>query len=205
MDRGSDLGPDFEELVGDDLAPEERARLERVHELLVAAGPPPELPPALAEPPSDEEQTVVVLPRRRAGAMLALAAAIALIAFLGGFVAGHKGIGQNSANVIHSVAMHGTASAQNASARIDIEELDSSGNWPLRVEVRGLPRLPKGSYYEMYLTSHGKRLAACGIFTVAGSPATVKLTMPPTIQGYDGWVVTRESPGSPVHPVVLTT
>ena len=205
MDRGSDLGPDFEELVGDDLAPEERARLERVHELLIAAGPPPELPPGLAEPPSDEEQTVVMLPRRRAGAMLALAAAIALIDFLGGFLAGNRGVGQGSNDVIHSLNMHGTAAAQNASATIDVEALDSSGNWPLSVEVKGLPRLPKGSYYEMFLTRHGKRLAACGIFTVAGSPSTVRLTMPPTIKGYDGWVVTRESPGNNAHPVVLTT
>ena len=148
---------------------------------------------------------MVMLPRRRAGAMLALAAAIALIAFLGGFLAGNKGVGQNSKTVIHSLSMHGTAAAQNASATIDVEELDSSGNWPLRVEVKGLPRLGKGSYYEMFLTRHGKRIAACGIFTVAGSPSTVNLTMPPTIEGYDGWVVTREIPGSRAHPVVLTT
>src|SRR5437588_621917 len=69
MDRGR---PEFRELVGDDLTPEERARLERVHELLVAAGPPPELPPALAEPPGESEPSPMVLPRRRAGAILAL-------------------------------------------------------------------------------------------------------------------------------------
>ena len=40
--------PTFDELAGgDDLSPEEAARLERVHDLLVAAGPPPELPPHL--------------------------------------------------------------------------------------------------------------------------------------------------------------
>ena len=39
----------FDDLVdGDDLSPDERRRLEDVHELLVAAGPPPELPAALA-------------------------------------------------------------------------------------------------------------------------------------------------------------
>ena len=199
-----DRGPDFRELVGDDLAPEERTRLERVHELLVAAGPPPELPPALAEPPSETPTASIVgLPRRRAGAMLALAAAIALIAFLGGFVAGKHGVGNND-NVIQSVAMHGTGIAQNASAKIDIEAVDSSGNWPLRVVVRGLKQLPKGSYYEMFLTNHGKPLAACGIFTVSGDTSTVHLSMPPTLKGYDGWIVTREAPGNP-HQVVLTT
>ena len=191
--------------MGDDLTPEERARLERVHELLVAAGPPPELPPALAEPPGESRPSPIGLPRRRAGAMLALAAAIALIAFVGGFVAGKHGVGAGSATRF-SLTMHGTAAAQNASAKIDIGEVDSSGNWPLRVVIHGLPRLPKGSYYEMFLTNHGKRLAACGIFTVAGNPSTVHLTMPPTLRReYDGWIVTRESPGSSDHPVVLAT
>lgn len=201
----TDRVPEFRELVGDDLTPEERARLEHVHELLVAAGPPPELPPALAEPPGGESPLapVVQLPRRRAGALLALAAAIALIAFLGGFVAGKKGF-TTGASAIHTLNMHGTAAAQTASARIDIDEIDSNGNWPMKVVVRGLPRLKKGSYYEMFLTRHGKPLAACGIFTVAKSPATIHLTMPPTVTGYDGWMVARETPGQP-HTVVLTT
>jgi len=200
----ADRGPEFGELVGDDLTPEERARLERVHELLVSAGPPPELPPALAEPPGESPMAPLIqLPRRRAGAMLALAAAIALIAFLGGFVAGKKGITTGS-GAIHSLNMHGTAVAQNASARIDIDEVDSSGNWPMKVIVRGLPQLKKGSYYEMFLTRHGKPFTACGIFTVAKSPSTIHLSMPPTVTGYDGWIVTRESPGRE-HQIVLTT
>jgi Anti-sigma-K factor rskA, C-terminal len=199
-----DRGPDFRELVGDELTPEERARLERVHELLVEAGPPPELPPTLAEPPGESSASPIVLPRRRAGAMLALAAAIALVAFVGGFVAGKQGV-NSGIHPIHTLIMHGTAADQNASAKLDIGELDSSGNWPLRVVIHGLPSLPKGSYYEMYLTNHGKAIAACGIFTVAGNPSTVRLTMPPTIKDYDGWIVTRESTGSSTHTVVLTT
>jgi hypothetical protein len=200
-----DRGPDFRELVGDDLAPEERARLERVHELLVAAGPPPELSPALAEPPGGSEPTPLVLPRRRAGAMLALAAAIALVAFIGGFVAGKQGVGEGFKSV-HSLTMHGTSSAQAASATIDIGEADSSGNLPLRVVVHGLPRLPSGSYYEMFLTNKGKTVAACGIFGVAGRTSKVTLSMPRGVIGhYDGWIVTRQSAGGGSHPVVLTT
>jgi hypothetical protein len=201
-----DRGPDFRELVGDDLAPEERARLERVHELLIAAGPPPELPPALAEPPGESGPTPLVLPRRRAGAMLALAAAIALVAFIGGFVAGKQGVNQGGIEAVHSLKMHGTPVAENASARIDIGEADTSGNLPLRVVVHGLPRLPSGSYYEMFLTNKGKTVAACGIFGVAGRTSTVKLSMPRGVIGhYDGWIVTRESAGGRTHPVVLTT
>jgi hypothetical protein len=200
-----DRGPDFRELVGDDLAPEERARLERVHELLIAAGPPPELPPALAEPPGESDATPSVLPRRRAGAMLALAAAIALVAFIGGFVAGKQGVGDRFESV-HTLKMRGTSSAQAASATIDIGEADSSGNLPLRVVVHGLPRLPSGSYYEMFLTNKGKTVAACGIFGVAGRTSTVELSMPRGVIGhYDGWIVTRESTSGGSHAVVLTT
>ena len=107
------MTPDFRELIGDDVPEEERARLERVHELLIEAGPPPELPPAIADL-SGEPETVVVLPRRRAGAMIALAAAIALVAFVGGYAAAHHGNGTFS--TFKSLPMHGTAAAQNASA-----------------------------------------------------------------------------------------
>jgi hypothetical protein len=198
-------GPDFRELVGDDLSPGERARLERVHDLLVAAGPPPELPPSLAEPPDESPRAAVIgLPRRRAGAMFALAAAIALVAFLGGFVAGKSGQGEGfKAN--KTLEMHGTGTAQTASASIKIGEPDKSGNVPLRVVVRGLQPLHAGSYYEMFLTKHGKPIAACGIFTVSARNATVPMTLPSTARGYDGWIVTREAPGSNAHPVVLTT
>jgi hypothetical protein len=33
--------PDFRDLVGDDLEPEEEARLRRVHDILLVVGPPP--------------------------------------------------------------------------------------------------------------------------------------------------------------------
>ena len=197
------MSPDFRELVGDDVPEEERARLEHVHELLVAAGPPPEMPPGIAELASEPEN-VVALPRRRAGALLAIAAAIALFAVVGGYVAGRNGSDRFS--TFKSLPMHGTAIAQTASATIDLGDIDQSGNWPLRVELRNLPSLPRGAYYEMYLTKHGKPIAACGIFTVAGSQATVRMTMPPTARNWDGWIVTRETQGvRGHHPAVLTT
>jgi hypothetical protein len=194
------MTPDFRELVGD-LPEEERARLERVHDLLVAAGPPPELPPAIREPAAEPE-TVVVLPRRRAGALLALAAAIALVAFVGGFVAGH--IRGNKFATLRTVPMHGTAAAQDASATIDVGS-ENSGNWPLRVVVRNLPRLPRGGYYEMYLTRHGKLLASCGTFAASGNKSSVRLNAPYDLKSYDGWVVTRNLPGVSTDRVVLTT
>jgi hypothetical protein len=196
--------PDFGELVGADLTPEERERLQRVHDLLVEAGPPPELPPKLIQPDLDdrEESGVAFLPRRRLGLALGLAAAVALIAFVGGFVAGHAR--QPSFPTVASVPMHGTALASNASGTIDIGELDPSGNWPLRFAVHGLKPLPKGEYYQMFLTTHGKLAASCGTFRIQ-SGESVRLNAPYSLRGFDGWVVTLEVPGTHRHRVVLTT
>ncbi len=197
--------PNFDELVGgDDLSPEEAARLERVHDLLVAAGPPPELPPRLAEPtPAPREDSpVAFLPRRRTGLALALAAALALITFVGGFVAGqHRGKPFPTAA---TVPMHGTPFAANASAVIRIGQDDSDGNWPLKVQVHGLKQLPEGQFYEMYLTRHGKRVATCGTFRLT-SGDSVQLNAPYNLRTYTGWVVTREGRGLKTHPVVLRT
>lgn len=196
--------PEFRELVGEDLAPEERARLERVHELLVTAGPPPELPPHLEHPGLERQDNVVpFLPRRRMGLLLGLAAAIALVAFLGGFISGqhHAPFAQTA-----SLPMHGTVLAQSASAVIRIGKVDSAGNWPLKVSVKNLPTLPKGQYYEMYLT-RGKdlRAASCGTFRVSGTSQQVRLNAPYRLRSYDGWIVTKEGHGTGNHPIVLTT
>jgi hypothetical protein len=194
--------PDFRDLVGEDLTPEERDRLEHVHELLIAAGPPPELPPALAEP-STELDEPTGLPRRRTGAVLALAAALALAAFLGGFIAGRTN--GDDFNSVKAIPMHGVGAAQAASGTIDLGQLDNQGNWPLQVKVSHLPSPPKNGYYEMFLTRHGKIAATCGTFNVHGSTATVRLNAPYNLRRFDGWVVTMERPGKTAHEVMLTT
>ena len=194
--------PDFRELVGD-LPEEERARLERVHELLVAAGPPPELPPALVEPDLDtREENVEFLPRRRAGFVLGIAAAVGVAAFLGGFLAGRA---KEPFTQVFDVPMQGTALASPASATIHVGKADEAGNWPLKVVVRGLKPLPKGQYYEMFLTKKHKPAATCGTFRIAQSGDSVRLNAPYNFRSFDGWVVTLERPGSGEHPVVLTT
>jgi hypothetical protein len=194
--------PDFRELVGD-LPEEERARLERVHELLVAAGPPAELPPALVEPDLDpREENVEFLPRRRAGFVLGIAAAVGVAAFLGGFLAGRA---KEPFTQVFDVPMRGTALAAPASATIHVGKADEAGNWPLKVVVRGLKQLPKGQYYEMFLTKKHKPAATCGTFRIAQSGDSVRLNAPYNFRSFDGWVVTRERPGSGAHPVVLTT
>lgn len=195
--------PDFRDLVGDDLTPEERERLERVHDLLVEAGPPPELPPALLEPSRQFDAPVVQLPRRRIGAVIAIAAALALAAFLGGFIAGKQQ--GDKFSVFQSEPMHGVGAGRAASGTLDVGNLDSEGNWPLQLVVHNLPAPPKNAYYEMFLTAHGKIAATCGTFVVNGPNATVRLNAPYDLRRFSGWVVTMERPGSPAHEVMLTT
>jgi hypothetical protein len=200
--------PDFNKLVGEDVPAEERERLHRAHELLLSAGPMPELPPGLEEPSLGnrptrlDENAYQLLPRRRTGAALALAAAIALIAFVGGYVAGfrHDGFAAQ-----YSVPLH-AASGVAASAKIQIGKRDSHGNWPLRVEAKGLPKLRNGGYYEMYLT-RGEHSWTCGTFAGGGrSTVKVRLTVPYSFHNGDGWIVTKHLPGQAAPgPTVLTT
>jgi hypothetical protein len=106
---------------------------------------------------------------------------------------------------VFTVPMQGTAQAANASATIQVGKADEAGNWPLKVVVRGLKPLPKGQYYEMFLTRGHKAAATCGTFRVAKGGDSVRLNAPYNFRSFDGWVVTREVPGSNRHPVVLTT
>jgi hypothetical protein len=197
--------PDFDELVGEDLAADERARLRGVHDLLVAAGPPAELPPALERAPS-VGGAVHLLPRRRRGAVLLLAAALAAAAFGGGFLAGAvtHDAATESATVL--IPMHGTAALPNARASIALLTADKAGNWPMRFTVQGLPKLPRGGYYELYVTKNGRITASCGVFNVHGGRTTVTLNAPYT-KGFNGWIVTKHLPGRPelaTRPVLTT-
>jgi anti-sigma-K factor RskA len=199
--------PNFDELVGgDDLSTDEAARLQRVHDLLIEAGPPPELPPHLLQEPDPEggrPDNVTGLPRRRTGMLLGIAAALTLTAFLGGFIYGthHAPFNEDFA-----VPMHSTAAGSQAKAVIHVGKLDSAGNWPLEVDVENLPELPKGQYYEMFLSRGAdQRAASCGTFRAAGSKDDIRLNAPYRLDKFNGWIVTREKPGSNTHPVVLTT
>ena len=187
--------PDFHDLVGEDLPAAERERLRGVHDLLVAAGPPPELSPALERAPS-VGGSVHFLPRRRRGAALLLAAALAAAVFGGGFLTGAVTHG-GSKNAVTVIPMHGTRAAPNALASISLEDVDNAGNWPMRFTVQGLPKLPRGGYYELYLTRHGRIAAGCGTFNVNGGRTTVRLNAPYRLRSFDGWVVTRHLPGRP--------
>ena len=188
--------PDPRELFGDDVGPEERMRLQRVHDLLVAAGPPPELSPTLETPPAPpgraEDRRVLGLPARRRGRVLALALAATFAALVAGYVFGAR---SSDFDAKFSVRMHATSAARGASAVIDVGGGDASGNWPLRLKVRGLPRQREGAYYELYLTRPGKPRVTCGTFRVHPGTTTVRLNAPYEFTRPYGWVVVARRPG----------
>jgi hypothetical protein len=178
------VSPDFDDLVGTDLEPEERARLERVHELLVAAGPPPELEPTAQ---------VARFPRRRRGALLAIAASFAVtVLALGGALA------QGDADAF-DIAMSGTSAAPAASATLRVLELDDAGNWPMEVAVEGLPPAASGRPFELWLTRGGRAEALCGSFLTDDSgAAVVPMNAPYRFDEFDGWVVVEEGTDTPL-------
>ena len=180
------MSPDFDELVGTDLGPEERARLERVHELLVAAGPPPEL----LETPFE------LRPARRRGALLALAAALAVAAFALG-AALVDGSGGRSLDFTETMA--GTAAAPDATASLAVYELDEAGNWPMELTVAGLSATSSGRPFELWLTRGGELAALCGgFFTSPTGTTSVPMNAPYRFDEFDGWVIVEEGSETPL-------
>jgi hypothetical protein len=183
--------PDFDELVGTDLDPGERARLLRVHELLVAAGPPPDFEPEL--PPVPAEAKVVRLPRRRRAPFVALAAALALAVFAGGYFVGDRG-GPGTFEVVEMV---GTGEAASAHASLELFDLDEAGNWPMELRIEGLA--PSERPYELWLTKRGRLAAFCGSFLASSSGTTkVPLNAPYKLREFDEWVIVEEGSKTPL-------
>jgi hypothetical protein len=199
--------PDFQTLVGEEGSSEELERLRRVHDLLVAAGPPPELPHSLERAPKMRARALTFpAARPRLAAALATAAAAAIgIGFGIGYSVGGSGGGIAWK---FTRPMHGTAEAARATALIDVAAADGHGNWPLRLTVRGLKPLPKGSWYVLNLTKHGKAVESCGFFNVSGSVTRVKMSVPYDLRDfgklYDGWDVRAHTKGQPER-ILLTT
>ena len=198
--------PDFDELVGFDVEREERARLQRVHALLLAAGPPAELPPELEAGPT----LALTLGRRgrkrpahRRPVLIAAAICLLALAFLGGYVAANGG-GTASWKTL---SLAGTRAVPGALASLKIEPVDSAGNWPMQLSVTGLPKLPANAFYEVYLVRNGKPFASCGTFVVDGPKraTSVSLNAPYRFQLGDTWIVTKQSPGQRNPGAVMLT
>ena len=179
----------FDDLIDDGVALDdvERARLRRVHELLLQVGPPPEVAPDLRQPPTEEP--VRLLQRRRRAPLALAAAAIVLAVFGAGYLVGDRAA---APGVERTIAMEGAASAPAASAAIELLEEDDAGNWPMRVRLRGLePSEDPEDFYELWLTRDGELAESCGRFTIHEGVTEVTLSVPYRLRGFDGWVVTR--------------
>lgn len=186
--------PNFDELVGSDLDPREHARLHRVHELLLVAGPPPDFTAEHDVP--DATATVHVLPRRSRGALALLAAALAVLVFALGYLSGARG---DDPGTFEVVAMTGAGAAQDASARLEIFDVDEFGNWPMLLEAKGLRPLPEGRLYELWLTKDGRLAEPCGRFAAESDGTTVvPLNAPYRLDEYDAWVVVKQGSDSPL-------
>ena len=184
--------PDFHDLVGNELEPGERERLERVHDLLIAAGPPPELPQQLSEPPRPEGK-LVELARRRLRTGLVLAAALVITTFAVGYLFGARGedTSSESVRVTKQVVLGNSAERL---AVVGIGDRDSSGNWPMTVQVEGFDQLPKGDYYTLFMTRNGKPVVTCGTFNVSKDGLTrIRFSIAYDIDRFDGLMLAKYS------------
>lgn len=181
--------PEFDDLVAAD--DPERARLLGVHDLLVAAGAPPELPPSLETAPAEPHGTAGFLHRRRytTGAAIAIAA---IVLFGIGYAVGGR---DAPASPVQTIAMSGPAGA---SASIALLAKDTAGNWPMTLEVAGLPALPEGETYTLWLTRDGALSESCGSFVVASGTTKVPLNAPYRLKQFDDWVIVRTGSTRPL-------
>jgi hypothetical protein len=186
---------DFDELIGTDVAGEERARLLGVHELLLEAGPPQELPAGLHKVPRPGE--LRVLPLRtvpRKVALLAAAIAVLAVTFGLGVTAGSRSAA--APKTLETLTLKGTSAAPHAQATVDVLQ-EVSGNYPMNVRVSGLPKVAAPQYYVVWLVRDGKPWAPCGQFVVSkqSGSLTLGLTAPYSLKPGDTWIVTRHTFG----------
>ena len=185
---------DVRELVGDDLPPEELAPLARVDALLRSTpAPPSEVPASLT---ASVGRIGVVRPlwtRRRILGAAALAATLAAVFFGVGWWAS----GNGDTDAARIVEMAPTAAAADASATLTLGRRDDAGNWDLRVRASGLPELPPGGYYVLWLERNGEYAGTCGTFNVSGDgSASVRMSASYRLDDYDRWVVTAWLPNA---------
>jgi hypothetical protein len=181
--------PEFDDLLGPEVTGEERERLRRVHDLLVAAGPPPEVGRAIAP------DTNVVPFRGRQGrrGLIALAATLATAA---AFTIGLVVATGDDPAVDQVIAMSGPSGA---TASLEVYDIDEAGNWPMLLDVRGLDPSADGDRFELWLTRDGKPTALCGSFlTNDDGRAIVSMNAPWRFSDFDGWAVVEAGTETPL-------
>jgi hypothetical protein len=185
--------PDFDDLVGPEVDAVERDRLRRVHDLLVDVGPPPDLSHGRAPATEGSPVTPLRRPTRRRRALLALAAALGVAAI---FTLGLVVAAGDDPEAERVVAMSGPSGAI---ASLEIFEIDAAGNWPMLIDVSGLPPARDGRLYELWLSKDGAPAALCGSFhTDDDGRAVVPMNAPWRLDDFDGWIVVEQGSTRPV-------
>ena len=182
--------PSFDELVEGIEDPEERARLQRVHEVLLETEAPPELSPTLATPPPASPRDLPWQRPRRVRPRFVLVGAAIVTAFFIGFLTGSADSPNEGStagmDVVRTIQLDGEG---NDSGAIGVGARDDKGNWPMVVTVWGLDPGLDGDYYTLALTKKGKPTVTCGTFNVSGRQTTVRMVAAYNLKGFDGWVV----------------
>ena len=181
--------PPFDDLIEAD--DPDRARLQQAHELLIAAGPPPELPPRLESAPAEPKAAVINFPRRRYTAIAAVAVAACVLFGVGYTIGGRD----SPDKPVQTIAMEG---AKGATASINLLAPDKAGNWPMQLEVSGLPALPTGKSYTLWLTRDGALAESCGSFVVGDGTTKVPLNAPYKLKQFESWVIVKTGTTSPL-------
>jgi hypothetical protein len=178
--------PDLNELVGDELSPDELAQLRDVDTMLRRVPAPPHdvpasLTAAVAEVP-------LAARRERRGRRVALALAFAAVLAAASFGIGHWA--GSSFDAAYTVDMAPTASAPGAAAVVQVGERDEgSGNVELLVDVSGLPELGPDDYYALWLEQDGEWAATCGYFAVGEGETSVRMTVSYDFRDFDAWII----------------
>ena len=178
----------FDEIV--EVGDPERTRLRAAHDLLLAVGAPPELPPSLETAPPEPRAAAIAFRRRRYTAIAAVAIAATVLFGVGYAIGGRH----SPKRPVQTIAMTGPSGA---TASIALLSRDAAGNWPMTLEVSGLPPLRNGGTYALWLTRGGKLAEPCGSFAVAAGSTTVPLNAPYPLKQFDGWVIVRSGTTQP--------
>jgi len=192
MRERDDLG----DLIGDDVPNDELERLERTDSLLRSVpAPPASVPRALTAAVLDIARERRAPTRRRIAAALALGAVVAAALFgVGYWAGGDRGLDED-----YSVRMRATDDARGASAVIRVGERDAdTENVVLELDVSGLPKLPEGGYYALWLAKDGRYAATCGTFGVGDGETSVSMNVSYEFERYDSWVITAYLPNEPL-------
>lgn len=180
------------DLVGDDVPEAELTELARVDALLRSVPPPaPEVPGTLTRAVTGARPGSTGRRRGRLAVAVALAATLAALSFgAGSWLSGGADFDARG-----TVPMEATDHARGASALIRLGPAQPGGNWELELETEGLPKLPEGGYYVLWLSKNGEYAATCGTFAVGSGTTTVRMNAPYRLADYDAWVVTAVVPG----------